>query len=208
MKFYEVVNRRRTIRDFSSEPVEEEAIRRIIAAGLKAPTNDHLRDWHFVVVNDEAAADRLISLVPEEVSGAQVDSILQYWNLKDENQKNMYRDAIPKQYQMLRQAGALVIPLFRQKTDLLRPESLSALNAFASIWCCIENIFLAAAAEGYACALRIPLGMEQEHARSVLGYPRDYCMPCFIAIGKPADGAKEIHQKEISPESRIHWNGW
>ena len=42
----------------------------------------------------------------------------------------------------------------------MKPDKLSHLNGFASIWSCIENIILAAMAEGYACNLRIPLGDE------------------------------------------------
>lgn len=36
----------------------------------------------------------------------------------------------------------------------LHPDNISYLNGFASIWCSVENIFLAATAEGYACAIR------------------------------------------------------
>ena len=55
---------------------------------------------------------------------------------------------------MLRDAGCLI--LRRSGTgNALEPESLSALNSFASIWCCIENM-LAAAAEGILGVTRIP----------------------------------------------------
>lgn len=48
MEFYDVINARRTIRDFKEEPIDMEVINRIVAAGMKAPTNDHMRDWHFL----------------------------------------------------------------------------------------------------------------------------------------------------------------
>lgn len=46
MDFYEVIEKRRTIRDFESVEINDDIIERIIGAGLKAPTNDHMRDWH------------------------------------------------------------------------------------------------------------------------------------------------------------------
>mgnify|MGYP003770736595 FL=1 len=119
----------------------------------------------------------------------------------------MYSDAIPKQCRMLLDASCVILPLFWQKTDLLRPKDLSALNAFASIWCCIENIFLAATAEHYACALRIPLGDEQEYARQAMNFPAEYVMPCFIAIGKPAGNAIYHIQNEHDLTERVHLNG-
>ncbi|HHX54917.1 MAG TPA: nitroreductase, partial [Clostridiales bacterium] len=90
----------------------------------------------------------------------------------------------------------------------LHPESLSHLNDFASIWCCMENMFLAITAEGYASVLRIPLGDEGDWARKVLKFPEDYLMPCFIAVGKASANATYVKQKEYSITERIHKNVW
>lgn len=32
---------------------EIEIIEKIIKAGLQAPTNDHMRDWHYIVIGDK-----------------------------------------------------------------------------------------------------------------------------------------------------------
>lgn len=53
MVFYEVIEKRRTIRDFENETIPEEVVERIISSGLKAPTNDHMRDWHYIVIQDK-----------------------------------------------------------------------------------------------------------------------------------------------------------
>lgn len=206
--FYDVVDSRRTIRDFTNEPIDDEVIERIISAGMKAPTNDHMRDWHFIVIKDKNIVRKLISKVPEKISNEEINEILQDWNLDDTCQQNAYKDAIPKQYKMLAEAACVIVPLFKQKTDILHPENLSHLNGYASIWCCIENMFLAITAEGYASSLRIPLGEEGEWARTVLDFPEDYLMPCFIAIGKASDDASCVVQKEYSIAERIHKNVW
>ena len=208
MEFFEAIEKRRTIRDFENVRIPDGVIQKIIGAGFKAPTNDHMRDWHFIVIDDRKKVMELLELIPEEFSDESLEQLFVDWNLNDIDQQNCYRNAVPKQHRMLADASVVIIPLFRQKVDLLHPENLSHLNGFASIWCCIENIFLAATAEGYACNLRIPLGNEGEHARKVLGFPEDYLMPCFIGMGKAAANAKIIRQKEISVESRIHKNIW
>ncbi len=102
----------------------------------------------------------------------------------------------------------MIVPLFKQKTDILHPENLSHLNGYASIWCCIENMLLAITAEGYASALRIPLGDEEEWARNVLNFPEDYLMPCFLAVGKTSANSSRVAQKEYSISERIHKNVW
>ncbi len=208
MEFYEVVHSRRTVRDFKEEPIEKEVLERILLAGLKAPTNDHMRNWHFIVLEDKSQMEALIKKIPKKVSEKRVNFIMDSWRLKDECQRAMYTDGIPKQYQMLLSASCIVIPLFEQKGKLLAPKNLSALNGFASIWCCIENIFLSATAEGYACTLRIPMGEEEEYVRGVLNYPKEYQMPCYIGIGRAAVDAVIHKQMEISLEERIHRNQW
>lgn len=208
MEFYEAVENRRTIRDFTADEMSREVIERIIAAGMKAPTNDHMRDWHFVVVTDKALAARCIERIPETFSDEQVEAVLHDWNLTDGCQQQAYKIAIPKQYRMLIDAACMIIPLLKQKVDLLHPQNLSHLNGFASIWCCIENMFLASTAEGYASTLRIPLGDEAQWVRKTLGYPEDYLMPCFIAMGKPREDAACVKQQDIPLDERIHYNGW
>lgn len=206
--FYDVIKSRHTIRDFENASINDEVIERIISAGMKAPTNDHMRDWHFIVIKDKNTVVKLINKIPEQISDGEVNSILRDWNLNDTCQQNAYKDAIPKQYQMLAESACLIVPLFKQKTDILHPKNLSHLNGFASIWCCIENMFLAITAEGYASALRIPLGDEGDWARKVLNFPEDYLMPCFIAVGKESANASCVKQKEYSVTERIHKNVW
>ena len=208
MDFYETINKRRTIRDFANATIDDATIRKIIEAGMKAPTNDHMRDWHFIVIQDKQTVQKLIEKIPMKISNEEVNTILQDWNLDDACQQRAYRNAIPKQYQMLAEAACVIIPLFKQKTDILHPDNLSHLNGLASIWCCIENMFLAITAEGYASALRIPLGDEGDWARTALKFPEDYLMPCYIAVGKPAEGIKDIEQKPYSLDNVIHYNLW
>ncbi|MBQ4363392.1 MAG: nitroreductase family protein [Oscillospiraceae bacterium] len=206
MEFYDVVNSRKTVRDLTDEAILDDVLKRIISAAFKAPTNDHLRDWHFIIVTDKKVAAKLLELIPKGISPEDMDALIKDWDLNDHLQQECYRSAVPKQYRMLFCASAIIIPLLKEKTDILHPGNVSHLNGFASIWCSIENLFLAATAEGYGCNLRIPLGNEAEHAKEVLGFPDGYFMPCFIGIGKPSDENAPIKQKEIDIDERIHLN--
>lgn len=208
MELYEAIGKRRTVRDFTGEPIDPQSIKRILSAGMAAPSNDHMRNWHFIVLTDRQKIKEVIGKIPKTVSSKRVDFIMKSWKMTDECQQKMYADAIPKQYRMLTDAGCVVLPLFQQKGNLLAPCSLSSLNGLASVWCCIENIFLAATAEGYACNLRIPLGGEAEYIKQELDLPDGYVLPCYIGIGKLKPGTLLPEQKEIGIESRIHLNRW
>ncbi|MBQ9928406.1 MAG: nitroreductase family protein [Lachnospiraceae bacterium] len=208
MEFFEVIDKRRTVRDFENEKISQVVIEKIIGAALKAPTNDHMRDWHYIVIQNRNTVMKLLDIIPKGISDEDMEQLIRDWNLSDNEQQNAYRDAVPKQHKMLMDASVVVIPLLKQKTDILHPDNISHLNGFASIWCSIENLFLASTAEGYGCTLRIPLGNEGEYAKEMLGFPDDYFMPCFIGIGKPKKNASVIKQKNIDVKERIHWDNW
>jgi len=134
--------------------------------------------------------------------------IINRWGLTDEIQREMYIEGIPKQYDMLLNAGCLILPCFRQEQPLLKPKDLSALNPFASIWCCIENMLVAAAAEGIYGVTRIPFDAESKIIKQYLHVPEYYEIPCELALGYPAETARRTRQIDIDLESRIHQNKW
>lgn len=210
MDIYTAVSTRRTIRDFDSRPIEHSVIERIIDAGLKAPTNDHMRSWEFVIVNDKNIRENFVKIISDTIQSKQndINDWLDTWESTDKMQRDMYLEALPKQSAMIYNAGCLIIPLFRYDGSLLEPKTLSSLNGFASIWCCIENMLLAAAAEGILGVTRIPKGNEAQHVKSLLRYPDNYTMPCYMALGYPAKDAVIVPQKEILPRERIHMNQW
>ncbi|MGI9007728.1 MAG: coenzyme F420-0:L-glutamate ligase [Streptosporangiaceae bacterium] len=56
----DVLSERRTVREFSSEPVDLGAVRRAIAAAVTAPAPHHSQPWRFAVVRSEQARTRLL----------------------------------------------------------------------------------------------------------------------------------------------------
>ena len=63
--FYSVVQSRRTARKFQNRAVEPDAIHRVLACGLQAPTYNHMREWHFLFLRDLGLRKRIL-----EESGA------------------------------------------------------------------------------------------------------------------------------------------
>ena len=119
----------------------------------------------------------------------------------------MYAYAMPRQYSMLVTAPYVVIPLFKG-AGIWGARAVNGLNSFASIWCVVENILLAATAEGLACSMRIPVGEEGKQVMSVLDVPEGYVMPCYIGIGYPAENAHVVAQVEKTVDSALHFGKW
>lgn len=87
MEFYNVIEKRRTVRDFENEPIPDEIVERIISAGLKAPTNDHMRDWHYIVIRDKETVLNLLEIIPKGISDNDMEKLLEDWNLNDPEQQ-------------------------------------------------------------------------------------------------------------------------
>lgn len=208
MDFYEVLERRRTYRDFSAREVSDEILHRIVRAAFKAPTNDHLRQLEFVVVRGRENIAKVIAPLSKNMEKfktlvAEVDES------GDRYKMEMFADALPKQQKMLMESGLLIIPFFRQLTwPLLKPAEQSSLNYFASAWCAVENMLLAAAAEGLGAVFHIPVGDEAGKIKEIVRSPEGYELACLLTVGYPAEGAFLPRQKVIHAEERIHQGAW
>ena len=107
---------------------------------------------------------------------------------------------------MLKNAPYVVIPVFRAKQ--LSGESVSNLNPFSTIWCVIENIFLAATAEGLSCSMRIPLDEEHELVKKKLKVPPTYLLPVFIGIGYADPSETPPEQCTPDLDKQIRFGRW
>lgn len=205
MDFYQVINKRRTVRDLKADPILADVLERILTAGIQAPTNNHKREWEFVILRGKEEKENALQYVKAFAAAQRENHPVS--ELSSPQQK-MYADAMPKQYSMLSKSGCVILPFFKGGNNLFHASSINSLNSFASIWCCIENIFLAAAAEGLACSMRIPVGNEGLLAAEAVHAPKDYMLPCYIGLGYPEEDAVVLEQVERPVKSTLHFGRW
>lgn len=208
MEFNEVLDKRRTYRDYSDKKVSDEILNKVIEAAFKAPTNDHLRQLEFVIVRDRENIAKVIAPLAKNMEAFK-DLVFEVDDSGDEGKAAMFADALPKQQKMLMESGLLILPFFRQKqSPLLHPVEQSSLNYFASAWCSIENMLLEATNQGLGCVFHIPVNDEAEKIKDIVNAPDDYEFTCLLTIGYPKNDAFLPKQKEIDIKKRIHLNQW
>lgn len=208
MELYEVLEKRRTYRDFSDREVSDEILKRVIGAAFKAPTNDHLRQFEFIVVRGRENIAKVIAPLIKNMAAFK-ELVFEVDDSGDKDKMEMFADALPKQQKMLMESGLLILPFFRQKqSPLLEPVEQSSLNYFASAWCALENMLLAATSEGLGTVFHIPVSDEADEIKRIVGAPEGYEFTCLLTMGYPAENAFLPKQKEINIEDRIHTNVW
>jgi|SRR5271157_639211 len=205
MDFYEVVSERRTVREFETKPVEEEKMLRILEAGLKAPSHNHMREWEFILVKDLVQRRRIVEDGVRAQDGADMKQIEgAVAGLSDGLQREMYLRVIPVQRRMLISSPELLVVCFKMKTPLKDCKTFYELNDFASVWTCIENILLAMAAEGLFGVTYIP--HETIALKKILKVPEDYEVATLISIGYPKP--YQVKQNPASLRDKMHRDNW
>jgi nitroreductase len=201
--FYEAVEKRRTVREFLPMPVGPEKLLRIIAAGLKAPSHNHLREWEFILMSDFEKRRRVVELgvMAKDFSEREVRKTTERMS---DWERETYLKSLPIQRKMLLGSPELLIVCFKMRKAMKQCRTLYDLNCYASVWACIENILLAMAAEGlYGVTFMTDNTIR---VKKMLGIPDDYEVATLIPIGYPQPYF--VKQKPIQLEERIHYNEW
>ncbi len=60
----ENIFKRRSVRKFTSEPIDDETVKSLLEAAMAAPSSNNKRPWRFVVVRERRTLDRLADMHP------------------------------------------------------------------------------------------------------------------------------------------------
>ena len=81
-RFFEWMNKRRTVRDFSDKPIPEEIIENIILSASTAPSGAHKQPWTFCVVKDPEIKTQIRIAAEKEEKDSYESRMTDEW-LKD-----------------------------------------------------------------------------------------------------------------------------
>ncbi|MDA8287238.1 MAG: 5,6-dimethylbenzimidazole synthase [Actinomycetota bacterium] len=136
---YEVIGSRRDVRRFRSDPVEAGILRRVLEAAHQGPSVGHSQPWRFVVVRAAETRERAALLADRQRLG-------QASRLEEEAGRQM----LDLTLEGIREAPVGIVVCCDRRTP---PAGVLGRATFvdADLWscaCAIENLWLAARAEG------------------------------------------------------------
>lgn len=134
---YRAIAERRDMRHFRPEPVDPEALRRLLQAAHKAPSVGYMQPWRFVRVVDRGIRDRLVELVESE-------------RMKTADALGERRDEFMRlKVEGIRDCGEVLVAALcdGRERHVFGRRTLPEMD-LASVACAIQNVWLAARAEG------------------------------------------------------------
>jgi nitroreductase len=199
MEFYEVINKRRSIRQFQDKQISQDVLERILNAGLAAPSSNHQRQWELVTLTDKTTIKNLAKIIkpyPCRIAEPKTP------------QQEMFKIAYPKQRTMVEESACVILPYFKMKYDLKSTTNDYGLMDLGAVWALIENILLAATAEGLGSVVHIPVKKEPEQIKEFLKTPDGYYLPTLICLGYAVEHPEIPTQIKATVENKVHWNMW
>ena len=197
MSFYEVIDKRRTIRQFEQEEIPKEVIQRIIDAGLKAPSGGNKRECELTIITEKEIILDLAKFVlpnPRKIK-----------NDPQTPQQEMFKIAYPRQKSMVEESTCIILVLYKQKHSFTDPDNYGLMD-YASAWTLIENILLAATYEGLGSGIRVPDQKETQQIKNFLKIPNNYYLPAMIMLGYSPENV--LVPKRPDTSNKVHWNQW
>jgi nitroreductase len=76
MDLYQAIKKRYSCRSYSSKPIKQEKLEKILEAARQAPSAKNLQDWRFIVVTDERKRKQLAIAANEQMFIADAPVVL------------------------------------------------------------------------------------------------------------------------------------
>lgn len=224
-----LIESRRSVRRFNSEPVPDELIRDCLQMAVLAPNSCNLQPWSFQVIRDPqllarlhpvcmsqnaAKAPLIIAVLARPDTWRQAcENIIEYWPEPEVpgRIRHFYRKTAPFQYnqgplgilgfckRQMLRIAALRKPLMRT------PNSKAQMRIWAvkSTALAAQNLMLAFQSHGYAtCPME---GFDEVRLRKTLDIPREALPIMLLAVGKQGEKGVYNPRLRFPLEQHVTW---
>jgi len=186
MDVYEAIEKRRSVRVFERK-VSDQQLKRILVAGTKAPSGSNVQPWEFIIIDDPGIIEQIAEHKYQQTLKMAIDEMI----LDDPGiieqicQQTLSNPVSLKGARIQKNAykNCTVVAVCNKKWHGRGRKPWMNIENIASTWMCIENMQLAATADGLGIVTSI---LREEHKVAVeklLGIPEDYELATMVLIG-------------------------
>lgn len=189
--FFELLNRRRTVRDYSDREVPIELIEKAIAAAGTAPSGANMQPWRFVVVKDAEVKRQIRDAAEKE----EYDS---YHGRMSEKWLRRLATLGTDEHKPFLEIAPYLIVVFRINSIEENGETEPTYYSQESVGIAVGMLLAALHNMGLATLTHTPSPMK--FLQEILGRPKTEVPFVLIPVGYPADDAlvPDIARKPLS----------
>ena len=192
--FYEVLTHQRACRAFLPDPVPDDVLDRILTAATQAPSAENSQPWRFIVVRDAEQRKAIADLATKVWAGG----------ARQVSQQHLAEKILEDVDQSMMGGGMAAAPVIVVVCGDPVHTFPSAMES--SIWPCVQNLLLAAGAEGLGASLTTMATLIPDKLRALLELPDDITPYAVVPIGRPARALGRPKRRPLSEV--MHHDQW
>ncbi len=186
---YSFMSTTRSIRRLRDTPIPDDVLHRVLQAAIWAPSGGNRQPWRIIAVRDRELKQKLSDIYVEEwakyidfnmkkVEGASADII-------EAVQKGLSTGT--KLAETLADVPVVAMFVHDPKALYVTDEGLGRAPVVggASLYPAVQNLLLAARAEGLGGVLTTLIASRESDVRDVLGFPNDWGVYAMVPLGYP-----------------------
>lgn len=179
-EFFEILSRRRTVREYSDRDVPIELIEKAVATAGTAPSGANMQPWRFVVVRDPAIKSKIREAAEKEERESYHGRMSEKWL------RRLAPLGTDEHKPFLKIAPYLIV-VFRITSVEENGETEPTYYSQESVGIAVGLLLAALHNVGVATLTHTPSPMK--FLQEILGRPRNEVPFVLIPVGFPADGA-------------------
>ena len=203
--FFDLVGNMRAMRRLKSDPIPPEVLRKVLDAGVKAPSGQNTQPWAFVVVRD--TQDK--AWFAKRYKNA-IETRFGVFEIKDTS-SSAARQMKAVQYQMnhMHEFPVLLLVCGQRDWPFKVPQEqrvgLAPPN-YGAVYPCVQNILLACRALGLGAALTTMHQVFEDELHEHFEIPTDYGVVVTIPIGYPKGKFGPVRRRPV--EEVTYYDRW
>ena len=206
MGLFEAMNTMRAMRRLKPDPVPLELIRKVLDAGIKAPSSQNTQPWAFLVVQDLQGK----KFIQERYHQAMMSrfGLRQPAPYDSSPRARMFRAALYLAEHLHEVPVLLLVCGLRDWPAAIPPEKRAgkAPPSYGSVYPCVQNILLACRALGLGATLTTVHMFFEEELHEHFGIPEEYGVVTLIPIGFPQGKFGPVTRRPA--EEVTHFDRW
>jgi nitroreductase len=207
---YSILSTTRSIRRISTDPINPEVLNRVLQAAVWAPSGGNRQPWRIIAVRDRAKKQQLSDIYTQEWTKYVELNMTRVAGQPDSVVEQVRRGLAIGTHLAENLADVPVVAMFVHdpREIFVTDANLGRTSVVggASLYPAVQNLLLAARAEGLGGVLTTLISSREPEVRTVLELPEPWGVYAMVPLGHPVGNHGPLRRAPL--ESMVKFDKW